>query len=172
VVLARLVRPFGAFKFEEDLEVEHLFDDELLVVAAAESPWARRRKIDLAELADAQWILPPNSWNRLIVEEGFRARGCEMSRTSVETFSVAVRNQLLQAGRFVAAIPGSMFHLNATQGLKVLPIDLPRRPWPVVMVALKNCTQPPMVKLFVQHVRDLARSMPSRAATKNPRPKK
>jgi DNA-binding transcriptional LysR family regulator len=162
VVLARLVKPFGEFDFEEDLNVEHLFDDELLVVAATASPWARRRKIDLAELTDAQWILPPNSWNRLIVEEGMRARGRELPRTSVETFSVGIRNQLLASGRFIAAIPASMFHLNATHGLKVLPIDLPRRPWPVAMVMLKNRTQPPMVQLFVRQLRELVRKIPSR----------
>jgi len=45
--------PLGA-----DLNVEALFDDETLVVAGIESPWARRRKIDLAELAGAEWVLP------------------------------------------------------------------------------------------------------------------
>jgi DNA-binding transcriptional LysR family regulator len=161
VVMARLVRPFGEFEFEEDLTVEHLFDDELLVVSATTSPWARRRKIDLAELADAPWILPPNSWNRLIVEEGLRARGCQMSPTSVETFSVAIRNRLLASGCFVAAIPGSMYHLNVTHGVKVLPVDLPRRPWPVVMVTLKNRTTPPLVNLFIRRVRDLAHTIPA-----------
>ena len=41
LILARLVRPLGEFEFEEDLEVEHLFDDELFVVAGMASPWAR-----------------------------------------------------------------------------------------------------------------------------------
>jgi DNA-binding transcriptional LysR family regulator len=171
VVLARLVRPFGKFEFENDLSVEHLFDDELLVVAAAGSPWSRRRKIDLAELADAPWILPPNSWNRLIVEEGMRARGLELPRTSVETFSVGIRNQLLASGRFVAAIPASMYHLAATRGLKLLPVDLPRRPWPVVMVTLKSRTQPPMVGLFVRHLREQVRKVLSRGVSQIRRPR-
>jgi DNA-binding transcriptional LysR family regulator len=162
LVLARLVRPLGEFEFEEDLEVEHLFDDELFVVAGMASPWARRRKIALAELASASWVLPPNSWNIALVKEAFGAIGQEMPRISVETFSVALRNQLLASGRFLAAVPGSMLHLNAMHGLKVLPIDLPRRPWPVVIVTLRNRTVAPTVQLFMQCARRVVGSMPSR----------
>jgi DNA-binding transcriptional LysR family regulator len=167
LVLARLVRPLGEFEFEEDLEVEHLFDDELFVVAGAASPWARRRKVVLAELASASWVLPPNSWNVALVKEAFGAIGHDMPRINVETFSVALRNQLLASGRFVAAVPGSMLHLNAMHGLKVLPIDLPRRPWPVVLVTLKNRTVAPTVELFMQCARAVVGSMPSRVTSRN-----
>lgn len=153
LVLARLVKPFGEFDFEEDLRVEHLFDEDLLVVAGRENPWARRRKIDLVELADASWVLPPNSWNMLRVREAFAAIGHGMPRTTVETFSVALRNELLASGEFVAAVPGSMLHMNAEHGLKVLPISLPVRPWPAVMVTLKNRTVAPPVEHFAQCVR-------------------
>jgi DNA-binding transcriptional LysR family regulator len=40
-----------------DLNVEILFDDELAVAAGMQTRWARRRKIDLAELADERRIL-------------------------------------------------------------------------------------------------------------------
>jgi len=54
------------------------------------------------------------------------------------------------------------YHLDATHGVRVLPVDLPRRPWPVVMVSLKNRTTPPLVNLFIRRVRELARAIPSR----------
>ena len=41
----------------DDLNVEVLFDDHLVVAAGIRSRWARRRKIDLAELVDEPWIL-------------------------------------------------------------------------------------------------------------------
>jgi DNA-binding transcriptional LysR family regulator len=159
LILARLVRPFGEFRFEEDLDVEHLFDDDLFVVSGLASPWARRRKIELAELAGAPWVLPPKSWNILLVKEAFQAAGLEMPRTVVETFSVSLRNQLLASGRFLAAVPGSMLYLNAKHGLKALPIALPRRPWPVVLVTLKNRTIAPLVQRFVQCVREVVGPM-------------
>jgi DNA-binding transcriptional LysR family regulator len=37
--------------------------------------------------------------------------------------------------------------------LKVLPIDLPGRPWPVVAVTLKHRTLNPMAQRFVDEVR-------------------
>jgi DNA-binding transcriptional LysR family regulator len=123
LILARLVKPFGEFQFDDDLSVEHLFDDNLLVVTGAQSRWAKRRKIDLAELAEEPWILPPGSWNHLAVEEGFRAIGMRMPKICVETFSVALRNQLLLGDRYIAAIPSSMFLAKAKPpGLKVLPV--------------------------------------------------
>jgi len=168
LILARLVRPLGEFEFEDDLDVEHLYNDELFVVAGVASPWARRRKIDLAELATAPWVLPPKSWNILLLKEAFHAVGLAMPRVGVETFSVSLRNQLLASGRFVAAVPGSMLHLNAKHGLKVLPIDLPDRPWPVVLVTLKNRTMAPAVQAFLQRTRAVVGSMSSRATVRKP----
>jgi DNA-binding transcriptional LysR family regulator len=46
---------------EDDLNAEVLFEEPLLVVSGAQSRWVRRRKLELADLIDAKWILyPPN----------------------------------------------------------------------------------------------------------------
>src|SRR5512140_2405064 len=52
LALARISRSFA----EEDLDVEILFDDPHRVVAGARSPWARRRKVTLDELANESCI--------------------------------------------------------------------------------------------------------------------
>jgi len=163
LILARLVKLFGEFQFDADLSGEHLFDDSLLVVAGAQSRWAKRRKVDLAELVEEPWILPPGSWNHLAVEEGFRAIGMRMPRICVETFSVALRNQLLLGGRYIAAIPSSMFLAKAkAPGLKVLPVGLPKKPWPVAIVTLKNRTLSPAADLFIENAREIAGLMKAR----------
>jgi DNA-binding transcriptional LysR family regulator len=167
LVLARLVRPFGEFSFEDDLIVEHLFDDDLVIVAGADSPWARRRKIELKDLSDVPWVLPPKSWNLFLVKEAFQSVGLAVPQIRVETFSVALRNQLLELGSFVAAVPGSMLRLNAKHGLKALPVNLPKRPWPVVLVTLKNRTVAPMVQVFTHAARVVAGSMLPRMSTCN-----
>jgi DNA-binding transcriptional LysR family regulator len=159
VVLARVIETFGEFEYAEDIDVENLFDDHLLVVAGVTSPWASRRKIDLAELADAPWILPANSWNWLRVEEAFGAIGKNMPKSMVDTFSVALRQQLLATGRYVAAIPASTLRSNIQKGLlKVLPVALPNKPWPVAMVTLKNRTLSPAVQQFIELARIRARA--------------
>ena len=154
LVLERDHEASGELEYAEDLDVEQLFDDHLLVVAGVTSPWARRRKINLAELADAPWILPANSWNWSRVEEAFGAIGKTMPNAMVDTVSVALRQQLLATGRFVAAIPASTLRSNIHKGLlKVLPVALPNKPWPVVMVTLKHRTLSPAVQRFIELAR-------------------
>ena len=41
---------------EDDIEIEHLFDEPNYVVAGVSSPWASRRKIDLGDLVEEAWI--------------------------------------------------------------------------------------------------------------------
>src|SRR5262245_2385695 len=48
----------------DDLNIDVLFDDQMVIAAGAQSKWARRRKIDLAELVDEPWIMQaPHTWN-------------------------------------------------------------------------------------------------------------
>src|SRR5205085_11223445 len=51
-------RRFGPIA-DERLAFEFLFDDPSVVAAGAQSPWARRRRIVLAELVNESWVLPP-----------------------------------------------------------------------------------------------------------------
>jgi DNA-binding transcriptional LysR family regulator len=155
LALVRITGSPSRHPFGDDLNVEVLFDDETLVVAAAESRWARRRKIELAELAGEHWILPPApTTNSMVVMDAFRSCGLEPPKISLVTFSVALRTNLLATGRHITVFPRSMMRLYAARmSLKVLPIKLPAREWPTVMVTLKNRTLSPMARLFIEHLR-------------------
>jgi DNA-binding transcriptional LysR family regulator len=158
-ILDRVVPPFA---IESDVfNVEVLFQDVMVVAAGMQSPWARRRKIDLAELVDEPWILPPtDSWNYTNVAEAFRTRGLPLPKVRLVTFSVHLRTSLLATGRFLTAFPSSVLSLDAGQHpLKVLPVDLPARPWPVVIVTLKNRTLNPVAQLFIDHLRAFTKTM-------------
>ena len=159
IILARIVRLRS--EESEDLNVEILFDDEMVVAAGMHSQWAQRRKIDLAELVDEPWILTrPGTWNHMSVAEAFRARGLDMPKICMMTFSMPLRTNLLATGPFITAIPKSVMRLSADRFLlKALPVDLPIRPWPVAMVTLKNRTLSPVVQLFVDHLRAFTSSM-------------
>ena len=161
LVLTRMVKPVAEDVFADDLNVEILFNDRLVVAAGTQSRWARRRQIDLADLVDEPWILtPPNMWNTTIVAEAFRARGLKMPSISVVTYSVHLRTNLLAAGRFITAFPCSVLRLYADRfSLKVLPVDLPVRPWPVAIVTLKNRTLSPVVQRFIEYVRAYTKSI-------------
>ena len=51
--------------------------------------------------------------------------------------------------------PRSVLRINRDRfPVRILPIDLCADPWPVAVVTLKNRTLSPVVKLFVDHLRD------------------
>jgi DNA-binding transcriptional LysR family regulator len=96
----------------------------------------------------------------MIMAETFRVRGLDLPKIRLMTFSVYLRVLLLAAGPFITAFPSSMLHLNAGQSLlKILPVDLPVRPWPVAVITLKNRTLSPVVQLFVDHIRAFTNTM-------------
>ena len=122
-----------------DLKVEVLFNDELVVVADAHSQWARRRKIDLVELADARWILASSGFSNVLLAEAFRARGLDLPKISLKTFSIHIRTNLIAGTSFVTTLPKSVLNYYADRlPLKALPVALPARPWPLLVVTLKD----------------------------------
>jgi DNA-binding transcriptional LysR family regulator len=84
LVLGRWPMPLA--EFADDLNVEFLFDDRLVVAAGMHTRWAGRRKIDLAELIDEPWMLPPpGRWTYAYVAEVFRARALDVPKVSLMT---------------------------------------------------------------------------------------
>jgi DNA-binding transcriptional LysR family regulator len=147
-----------------DLKVEKLFNDELVVAADMHSPWARRRKLDLVDVAEAPWILAPSGFSNVVLAEAFRARGLDMPKVSLKTFSIHIRANLTAGSSFVTTLPRSVLDYYAHRlPLKALPIALPARPWPLVMVTLKGRTVSPVVERFIECAREVAKSMADRS---------
>ncbi len=153
-------RPMADDQFFAEFDVEVLFEDEVVIAAGAQSRWARRRKVDLAELVDEPWILTaPPSWNYGIIAEAFRTRELSMPNVVLKTFSTYIRTNLVASGRFIATFPKSVAHFYADRfSLKILPVDLPARPWPVAILTLKNRTLNPVVENFIQHLQEFTQT--------------
>jgi DNA-binding transcriptional LysR family regulator len=156
LMLVRVSRTFT----DDDLDIEILLDDPHFVVVGARSPWTRRRKIALADLVNEPWIFPPNRVVMGLIKEAFDANGLELPSESVNAASILLRNQLLATGRFVTMLPDSVLRYTSKQySLKVLPINLRIKPWPIAILTLKNRTLGPVVQLFIEHLRTVAKSM-------------
>jgi DNA-binding transcriptional LysR family regulator len=156
-VLQRLRNPIQPNDpFFDDLNVEVLFDDRLVIVAGMGSQWARRRKIELAELINEAWILaPPDTTNYRSITEAFRERGLGAPRIALKTLSTHLRANLVASGEFIAPFPNSVLTFYAERfSLKALPVALPNRPWPVAILTLKNRMLNPVVELFLTHLRN------------------
>lgn len=156
LMLARVSKAFA----DDDLNVEVLLHDPHFVVAGARSPWARRRKVALADLVNEPWIFPPNQAVMALIREAFEVHRLAMPPERVTAASILLRYQLLATGRFLTMLPRSVLRSTAKQwSLKALPIDLRIKPWPIVIVTLKNRTLSPVVELFLEHLRAVAKSM-------------
>ena len=147
---------------EDDMNAELLFEEPLLVVAGVRSPWLRRRKLELAELVDAKWILyPPNEPPGMLVEEAFRLQGLAVPRPSVTTSSFHLRAALLAKGDYLTVVPACMLRVfNAKHmAVKSLPIDMGIQDRPVAVFTLKNRTLSPLAEIVIKSVRAVVASM-------------
>jgi DNA-binding transcriptional LysR family regulator len=141
------------------INTEVLLHESAAVVAGPTSPWARRRKISLAELIEETWCLPPpesfaGSW----IAKAFQARGLEVPRARVTVLPLHMLQMLCATGRFLAVLPTTMLHFSGKSlQLKALPVDLPAQMWPVGIATLHERSVPPAAHLFIDCARNIAR---------------
>lgn len=159
LMLARVLTPLA--DLADDLSVDLLIDDRLVVAAGMHTQWARRRKIDLAELVNEPWMLAPtDSWSYARLTEVFRAMGLSMPMVSLMTYSLPLIFHFLANGPTISVVPYSVMRLHAARGaLKTLPVDLPIRPWPVAILTLKDRTLSPVAERFIACAREVVKSV-------------
>jgi DNA-binding transcriptional LysR family regulator len=166
-VMQRVILPLPEEGLAEDLNVEVLFDDDLVVAAGSNTRWARRRKIDLSELMGEPWILPPpGTWYHAFISRLFRARRLEVPKASLVTHSVALRTRLLTEGPYITTFASSIVRLNADRyALTILPVDCRAQALPAGVLTLKNRTLSP-VDRFLAISREVAKSLATRASSR------
>jgi DNA-binding transcriptional LysR family regulator len=141
------------------LDVQVLFDDPYLLVVSENSKWARRRKVELADLVDEPFIVPPaDAWGGALVADAFRRHGLRVPNFTISTLSISLRNEMVGSGRFVTLLTNSVIRTFAKRyALKVLPIKLPAHRSPIGIVTLKNRTLGPAAQVFVECAREVAK---------------
>jgi len=154
-----VVRLFGAAT-ADDVNEEILFEEPLVVVAGAENPWARRRKIKLADLVNEPWTWPAGSMINSLIIEAFRANGLEAPRAAVHADAINMRISLAATGRFLAVVPAGILRFRAKgAAIKVLPVELPRTQGRIGIITLKNRTLSPLAELFIESAREVAKPL-------------
>lgn len=157
IAITRNVESF----IEENMTVENLFDDDIVVVAARQSPWMRRRRVDLADLLNDPWTLPPpDSFIGEFAKNAFRAQGLNSPRTTVITTSMHVRSRLLATGRFLTLLPGYALMLPGRHlWLRALPVELPDAHGRTAILTMKNRTLSPLAELFIKTARAITKPL-------------
>jgi DNA-binding transcriptional LysR family regulator len=157
LVITRLVE----FADRDDMTVENLFDDDIVTVAAEKNPWTRRRRIELADLVNEPWTLPPrNTGIGAFAVDAFRARGLRPPQATVVTYSMHMCHKLLATGRFLTMLSGYTLMLPGKHPwLKALPVELANARGTIAIITLKNRTLSPLAELFIKTTRAIAKPL-------------
>jgi len=151
-------------KVDDDLTLEILFEEQFVVVVGARSRWAGRRKLALAELLNERWIFGElNNTTQALISEAFLSDGLTLPEVGVVSTSMHLRFFLMATGQYVSAMPSSVVRYNADRWqLKTLPVDLGVT-LPCGIITLRNRTLSPVVQLFIENARAVAKSIKNEA---------
>jgi DNA-binding transcriptional LysR family regulator len=148
-------------RWDQDLDADTLFDEPLLVVAVSGNRWLRQRKIELADLIHEPWILPPaGGAAAAIIRDTFRACNLEVPHADVVCDSAQMYTALLASGPYLSMRPASMMRFGVKHpSIKVLPVQLPALPRPVGIISLKGRMISPVMQLFIDCAREVAKPL-------------
>jgi DNA-binding transcriptional LysR family regulator len=88
--------------------------------------------------------------------------GLDYPRTAVFAAPPGVRLNLLAAGRFLTIVPISVLRLSQRPGIKILPVKLQYASVPVGIITLKSRTLSPILQLFIDDAREVAKPLARR----------
>ena len=144
-----------------DLEASILCKDQIFLVCSRNSPWARRRKIDIKEIVSERWALPPlDTFVGTMIADAFRAKGLEAPKASVVSLPIGTHWALVATGKYLGILPASLLRsVGQSLGLVKLAIEFNIEAPPLGIVTLKKRTIGSTARLFAETARDVARNM-------------
>lgn len=139
----------------EAYRYERLREEPLSIVAGIDHPLATAKKVRLAELVDAAWILysvnmPLRTWT----EDAFKREGLKVPANAIETASPFFTVSLLAQSNMVAVLPLDIAHFFAAKKmLCILPVPLKMLIEPYGIVTRKNVTLSSLAHMFITILR-------------------
>lgn len=155
-----IVRPYGEL-VDPAIHAEPLLRERLQVVVHRDSPWAKRRKVTLAQLAGERWILSRGEVaGESPVVQAFHREGLPLPACWALSGSLQMRFALLPSGPFVTVMPRSFLrYVGARYPVKVLALEIGTWAMPTMLLTLANRPESPATTKFIAIVRELARSL-------------
>jgi DNA-binding transcriptional LysR family regulator len=143
---------------DEKFHFEVLYDASYVVVAGVKNSWAQRRRVDLADLVNEPWVLPPlETPVGSLVMNVFQAGGIDCPRATVFVLSPVERMGLLKSGRFLTIVSTSVLGFPTKRPkFKILPVELPIAHPPIGIVTLRRRTLSTVAQRFIDSTRETA----------------
>lgn len=136
----------------DDLSATQLFTDDLCMVVRSGHPLLDRRRLGLAHLAGAQWMLPgPDVAGRRSVEARLAQAGLPPPKVYLEVNeSAAPLTDLLRRSDLVSLMSEAMLTTQAGRGVVALPFAEARLRRRIGVVTRQAGALPPLAQRFVE----------------------
>ena len=152
-------RKTSYFADEQVVDFDFLYESPYVVAVGKKNPWVRRRRIELAELANELWVLPaPHDLFGPFIVDAFRASGLEFPRAAVVGSALEMCANLLRTNRYLTILPEFWLQLpDRHPFIRKLAVKLPITGEPIGIISLKNRTPNPVAQRFIDCAREVAR---------------
>ncbi len=140
-----------------DILQERLFDDLLCIVVRKGHPLSAIRRLELADVIGAEWVLPYNAApSRMAFEQVLNAAGLRTPDNVVEANSlVTLRGVLMESDR-LSVSSRSQIHYEELYGLlEVLPIDMRGSERPIGITIRAAAKRSPGLNALMKHLRSV-----------------
>jgi DNA-binding transcriptional LysR family regulator len=146
---------------EDRLLAETLYDESVTIVAGVRHPLANKRRLRLADIVDARWVLPPSrTFITPVLAQAFAAEGLKLPPAAATSRSAYWRVVLTVEGQFLTVVPDIMLKSGFKHlPIKALPVKLRNNRRPVSLITLKDRGLSPVAQRFIEHARSFTKSM-------------
>jgi DNA-binding transcriptional LysR family regulator len=145
----------------DELHFEALAHETHCVIARSAHPLARKRRLELRDVVDHPWILPPvGSMLRDRLDSVFVRCGLRPPRNVTETASVPVIASMLEGTDMISALQEETVHAHCKAGLlTVLPLRLALEMQPFGIVTRREHRISPAAEVMLASLRATALQM-------------
>lgn len=114
------------YRHREDLVQELLYNEQLVIVCRKDHPLAQVKKVELGELANQNWILPPvQTTLRRQIDKEFFDKGFPPPANAVESISFLTNRALLTATDMLCVLPYHVVENEISLGiLAIVPCEM------------------------------------------------
>lgn len=143
---------------QSDLHYEELAEEPVCAVARLEHPLLTRQNLELNDIVDAPWILPPHgSVLRHRCDMMFRRAGLEPPINVVDTTALLLITVLLQQTDSLHLMPVEVArYYEAMHILRIVPIDLPCRMDAFGIITRRGHLLSPAAEVLLKALREAA----------------
>jgi DNA-binding transcriptional LysR family regulator len=137
---------------------EVLYAEPMDIVVRAGHPLTRRRKLKLADLESARWILPPTGTTvRREIEDYFRSENLLLPTDFVVSGSLVTNRRLVLEADLIGVFSRGLIRNDEDSGLMaVLPLSLPTASRPISITYRSDRAMTPAADLLCQCLRAAA----------------